>query len=192
MLERICDHRDTDGLLDPRPAAVELLNVLRPTVAVGWYLAFAGHALHRWPQHREPLREGDDAYATAFAQEVRRFYPFTPFLAGYAAGHLSWRGEDLPAGRLLVLDVYGQDHDQELWGDPYTFRPQRFLEHEPDRDEFIPQGGGDPRTTHRCPGEGVTVAQRLRHRRRARTGSRRMVGVRDQKYWHHLMIAPRA
>lgn len=58
---------------------------------------------------------------------------------------------------LLLLDVYGQNHDAGLWGDPYAFRPDRFLEHPAERDELIPQGGGDPRTGHRCPGEGVAL-----------------------------------
>nr|BFE78331.1 hypothetical protein GCM10020093_009320 [Planobispora longispora] len=31
-----------------------------------------------------PLREGDDAFAEAFTHEVRRFYPFAPFLGGRA------------------------------------------------------------------------------------------------------------
>ncbi|WP_236244743.1 cytochrome P450 [Streptomyces sp. CC210A] len=158
VLDRFGRHRDGDGrLLDPRTAAVELLNVLRPTVAVSWYVAFAAHALHRWPEHRGRLRAGDDGDATAFAHEVRRFYPFTPFLAGRAARDLSWRGEELPAGGLLILDVYGQDHDDELWGDPYAFRPQRFAGRRPGRDELIPQGGGDPVAGHRCPGEDLTV-----------------------------------
>jgi fatty-acid peroxygenase len=57
----------------------------------------------------------------------------------------------------VVLDVYGQNHDETLWGDPYAFRPRRFLERAVGRDELIPQGGGDPATGHRCPGEGLTV-----------------------------------
>lgn len=155
---RAAAHRDADGgLLTPHTAAVELLNVVRPTVAVSWFVAFAAHALHRWPGHRERLRDGDPAYATAFAHEVRRFYPFAPFLGGRAARDLTWRGHAVPAGGTVLLDVFGQNHDEDLWGDPYAFRPQRFLERPPERDELIPQGGSDPRTGHRCPGEGVTV-----------------------------------
>ncbi|MFF8595086.1 cytochrome P450 [Streptomyces sp. NPDC015220] len=158
MLERIAGHRDAAGEpLDARTAAVELLNVLRPTAAVGWFVAFAAHALLRWPGLRDRLRAGDAAYATAFAQEVRRFYPFAPFLGGLAARDLSWRGRSVPAGAMVLLDVHGQNHDAELWGDPYAFRPQRFLERPAERDELIPQGGGDPSTGHRCPGEGVTL-----------------------------------
>ncbi|MFD5313308.1 cytochrome P450 [Streptomyces ardesiacus] len=158
FLERVARHRDAErGPLDPRTAAVELLNVLRPTVAVSWFVAFAAHALHRWPAHRERLRAGDDAFATAFAHEVRRFYPFAPFLGGRTVTELTWHGESVPAGGILLLDVYGQNHDEELWGDPYTFRPQRFLDRPPGPDELIPQGGGDPAAGHRCPGERVTV-----------------------------------
>ncbi len=97
------------------------------------------------------------AFGTAFAHEVRRFYPFVPFLGGLAARDLFWRGAWVPEGGLVVLDVYGQNHDETLWGDPYTFRPGRFLERAVGRDELIPQGGGDPATGHRCPGEGLTV-----------------------------------
>ncbi|GAA2079089.1 fatty-acid peroxygenase [Streptomyces albiaxialis] len=159
FLDRAVRHREADGRpLDARTAAVELLNVLRPTVAVRWLVAFAAHALHRRPEHRERLEAEDPAFATAYAHEVRRFYPFVPFLGGVAATDLTWHGERVPAGGLVLLDVYGQNHDEELWGDPYTFRPARFLERPPARDELIPQGGGDPRTGHRCPGEDLATA----------------------------------
>ncbi|MEW5354107.1 cytochrome P450 [Streptomyces sp. 16-176A] len=158
MLERVATHREASGEpLSPGLAAVELLNVVRPTVAVSWFVAFAAHALHRRPGVRDRLREGDPVYATAFAHEVRRFYPFAPFLGGLAARDLSWRGRSVPEGGMVLLDVYGQNHDPALWGDPYAFRPQRFVEHPAERDELIPQGGGDPRTGHRCPGEGVVL-----------------------------------
>jgi fatty-acid peroxygenase len=59
---------------------------------------------------------------------------------------------------MVLLDLYGQNHDPDLWPDPYRFDPGRFLDREPAPDELIPQGGGDARTGHRCPGEDVTVA----------------------------------
>ncbi|MFI0240237.1 cytochrome P450 [Streptomyces sp. NPDC016845] len=189
VLDRVCRHRDTSGdtsgdmsgetagdsaagdVLAPRVAAVELLNVIRPTVALSWFVAFAAHALHRRPENRERLasglRSGDTAFATAFAHEVRRFYPFAPFLGGQAVTDLTWQGRTVPAGGLVLLDVYGQNHDERLYKDPYAFRPGRFLDHPPARDELIPQGGADARTGHRCPGEAMTVgiletlAQRL-------------------------------
>jgi fatty-acid peroxygenase len=158
-LEVVARYTDAGGeLLEPKRAAVELLNVIRPAVAVSWFVAFSGHALHRWPEHRARLRDGDMAYAVAFAHEVRRFYPFAPFVGGRAVKDLTWHDEHIPAGSVVLLDIFGQDHDAALWPEPYRFRPQRFLHHEPDPDELIPQGGGDARTGHRCPGEDVTVA----------------------------------
>ncbi|MDT7804852.1 MAG: fatty-acid peroxygenase [Actinomycetota bacterium] len=158
-LDIVAHHREPGGeQLDPHLAAVELLNVIRPTVAVCWFVSYAGHALHRWPEHRDRLRSGDHAYARAFAHELRRFYPFAPFIGGRAVRKLTWRGETIPKYAMVLLDLWGQNHDAGLWGDPYTFRPDRFLNHEIGAFELVPQGGGDPHTNHRCPGEPFTVA----------------------------------
>jgi fatty-acid peroxygenase len=152
-------HRDAEGeQLEPRVAAVELLNVVSPTTAVAWFLTFAAHALVRWPQHRQRLAGGDAPFAEAFAHEVRRFYPFAPFVGGRAPREIEWDGERIPENAMVLLDLYGQDHDPELWGDPYAFRPDRFLGHDIGEFELVPQGGGDPRTCHRCPGEELTLA----------------------------------
>jgi fatty-acid peroxygenase len=158
-LDVVVRHRDADGrLLDPHTAAVELLNVIRPTVAVCWFVAYAGHALHHRPDVRERLAEDDPAYAVAFAHELRRFYPFAPFIGGRAVTDLEWQGEPIPAGTLVLLDLFGQNHDPALWHDPYAFDPRRFLERPPGRDALVPQGGGDRAAGHRCPGEDITVA----------------------------------
>ncbi|THA39724.1 cytochrome P450 [Streptomyces sp. A1547] len=158
--ETVTWHRDADGrLLDPHTAAVELLNIIRPTVAIAWFAAFAAHALHRWPAHRELLRKDTEGqYARAFAHEVRRFYPFAPFVGGLAATDLTWQGEAIAKDTLVLLDLYGHNHDPERWDAPYRFDPQRFAVREPGADELIPQGGGDPARGHRCPGEDITVA----------------------------------
>lgn len=150
-----------DAGLPPRIAAVETLNVIRPTTAVTWFVAFAAHALDRWPQYRGRLLDSApevDAFTAAFVHEVRRFYPFAPFLGGRAVRDLTFQGTDIPQGSLVLLDVYGQNHDPALFPDPYAFRPERFLDRPIDAFELIPQGGGDPRTGHRCPGEQLTVA----------------------------------
>jgi fatty-acid peroxygenase len=58
----------------------------------------------------------------------------------------------------VLLDVYGQNHDPALWERPYEFRPDRFIGRQIGEFDLIPQGGGDPRTGHRCPGERITIA----------------------------------
>jgi len=153
------------GDLDLRVAAVELLNLLRPTVAVAWPGTFAALALSEHPQWRTLLRDGaegaDDRRLherrVAFGHEVRRLCPFVPALAGRVrrAGEID--GVPLRPGDRVVLDVVGTDRDPSLWADPEEFRPERFADVEPDPFGFVPQGGGDPRRGHRCPGEPLTV-----------------------------------
>lgn len=155
----VARHTDADGeQLDPHVAAVELLNIIRPITAVAWFMAFSGHALIRWPQYRERLASGDPAFAEAWAHEVRRYYPFAPFIGGRAPWETEYDGERIPQNSMVLLDLYGQNHDAELWPEPYEFRPERFLGREIGAFELVPQGGGDPRTSHRCPGEQLTVS----------------------------------
>ena len=91
-LAAVAAHRDLDGhLLDERTAAVELLNLLRPTVAVARFIVFAALELHRHPAWRERLREAPGA-CEAFAQEVRRLYAFFPFMAARVRRDFTWRG----------------------------------------------------------------------------------------------------
>jgi fatty-acid peroxygenase len=156
-------HRDLDGkLLGPRVAAVELLNVIRPTVAISWYIAFAALALHQHPAARERLAreasgESAGSYADLFMQEVRRFYPFTPFLGAMVRSPFAWRGHHFKVGTLVLLDVHGTNHDPVLWEAPELFRPERFESWSGSPFDFIPQGGGDRATGHRCPGEWITM-----------------------------------
>ncbi|ADD44956.1 cytochrome P450 [Stackebrandtia nassauensis] len=166
-LHVIAHHRDGDGhLLDTRTAAEELINVLRPTVAVSWFVCFAAHASHTHPQWRHRLASSDDDTVRAFVDEVRRFYPFAPLLAAKARRDFSWRGHEFPSGRWVILDLYGTDHDPDRWRDPDAFDPHRFLESPPDAYDFVPHGGGDSQTGHRCPGEDLTAVLLTRTVRR--------------------------
>lgn len=152
-------HRDGDDLLlPPRIAAVELLNLLRPTVAVSVFLVAVAHALHLYPQLQARLEQGERAFAEAFVQEVRRWYPFFPVVAAVVRRDFEWEGYAFPAGRRAMLDLYGTDHDPRTWRDPEVFRPERFITRQPTLFDFIPQGGGEAASNHRCPGEGITVA----------------------------------
>jgi len=154
----IARHRDLDGrLLDISTAAVELINVLRPTVAVARYITFGALALHDHPECRERLQAGDDEYLEFFAQEVRGHYPFFPVVAGRVLQEFEWRGRRFAQGEWVILDLYGTNHDPRSWQDPHRFRPERFQHWDGSAYNFIPQGGGDHFAEHRCAGEWITV-----------------------------------
>jgi fatty-acid peroxygenase len=151
-------HRELNGeLLDRKVAAVELINLLRPVVAVALYVTFVALALHEHPESRQKIRAGEDEYAELFVQEVRRFYPFFPFVAAIAKTEFNWRGYSFPGGRWVILDLYGTDHDPEKWEKPEEFQPERFRRRKENPYDFIPQGGGDHYRHHRCAGEWVTI-----------------------------------
>lgn len=72
----VAHHRDLDGKpLDSRIAAVELLNLLRPTVAVAYFITYAALELLAHPHWCERLR-AEDELLEPFAQEVRRLHAF--------------------------------------------------------------------------------------------------------------------
>lgn len=154
------DHRELDGTLLPAgPAAVEMINVLRGTVAVARFVVFGAVALHEHPEWREALAAGDDTDLEAFAQEVRRYYPFFPAVPGRASSTFEWRGHRFAEGDRVVLDLYGTCHDPRLWQDPDSFRPERFRGWRWEEHPYtlIAQGAGRHDEGHRCPGEWGTV-----------------------------------
>jgi len=138
-------------------AAVELLNILRPTVAVAYFGAFAAHALDGCPQWRDRLAQGDPDDLRAFGHEVRRCYPFVPLLTGRLLRDYTWHGRRFKRRDFMVLDVIGTDQDPARWSDPTSFDPDRFVGREPNAYEYVPHGGGDPSHGHRCPGEPLAV-----------------------------------
>lgn len=154
----IAGHRDPDGaLLRPPVAAVELLNVLRPAVAVAVFVTFAAVALHQYPAARRGLQADAHGYLDLFVQEVRRFYPFFPAVAARVRRDFEWRGYRFPARRRVLLDLYGTNHDGRVWENPDAFLPERFMRWDEGPYNFIPQGGGDHYLGHRCAGEWGTL-----------------------------------
>jgi fatty-acid peroxygenase len=151
---KIAHFRHSNGeRLSLQIAAVELLNLIRPTVAIAWWVSFAALALHEHPDYAQRLRQ-DSAFSEPFAQEVRRIYPFAPYLGAKTRLAFKWNGIAFRQDQLVLLDVYGALHDPRLWEAPESFRPERFMDRELGRFDFIPNGGGDM-MGHRCAGEQV-------------------------------------
>ncbi len=157
-LYEIAFYRKVNGSkLDKHMAAVELINVLRPIVAIATFITFTNLALYEHPKYKTKLQVGDKNFLEMFVQEVRRYYPFGPFVGARVKKNFSWNKFKFEKGMLVLLDMYGTNHDPRLWDDPYEFQPERFKEWKGSLFDFIPQGGGAPAQGHRCPGEGITI-----------------------------------
>lgn len=151
-------HKELDGSqMYTQMAAIELINVLRPIVAISTFITFAALALYEHPECKEKLRSGDNNYLEMFVQEVRRYYPFGPFIGARVRKDFILNEYEFKKEMLVILDMYGTNHDSRIWEKPDEFNPERFKEWKGSLFDFIPQGGGDPSKTHRCPGEGITI-----------------------------------
>lgn len=150
--------RDIDGReLDRRVAAVEILNVVRPMLAVSYFVVYMAMALHRYPEWAQRIR-ADDHDAELFVQEVRRYFPFVPFLGARVRSSFEWEGHRFDRGTLVLLDVYGAHRDSRVFPAADRFDPDRFRTWDDTGYELIPQGGGEHERDHRCAGEWITIA----------------------------------
>lgn len=153
----ISTFQDHNGhLLDEKSAAVELINILRPTVANARYMVFAAMALHTHPDWRAKLHNSEDDL-DLFVDEVRRYYPFIPLIGGRVLTEFRWRNHTFRKKDWVLFDLYGTNHDPRIWADPQVFRPDRFRERKVGPYDLVSHGAGDRRVTHRCPGEWITV-----------------------------------
>ncbi|MBS4201668.1 cytochrome P450 [Bacillus sp. FJAT-49732] len=151
-------HRDLAGnLLDTEVVAVEVVNIIRPIIAISIFINFTALAIHQYPDKKAKIQSSDEKYTEMFVQEVRRFYPFFPFIAAKVKKDFIWKGYKFDVDTLTLLDLYGTNHDPTLWDNPGLFNPERFSKWKGGPFSFIPQGGGDYLTGHRCAGEWITV-----------------------------------
>lgn len=111
-------------------------------------LAWVFAILPRQPRIMKRLQEeidsgdGDD-YMTATINEVMRTRPVLP----NAEPRLTMRPFEVggwlyPEGVALICNAYLLHHDPDVYDDPYSFRPERFLEEPPGTYTFLPFGGG--------------------------------------------------
>lgn len=150
-------HKDLEGEpLDARMAAIEVLNVIRPLVAISKFLTFGAVALEEYPETRTRVSL-DDEYLFMFSQEIRRFYPFVPFLGARVDHEFTWQQYHFKKDQLVMIDIYGINHDPRIWENPDEFRPDRFIDWDGGLFDLIPQGGGGYYKGHRCPGEWPTI-----------------------------------
>ena len=158
---------DEDGvLLNAKTAGIELQNLTRPTVAVSRFAAFAAAALVENQPWIERIRTAsgreliDVPEAIAFAQEVRRTKPFVPMLPAIATQDTEVSGCPIHKGQRILIDILNTNTGPKSWQAAGTFDPERFM----DVDDyeaittFLPQGGMDVHTGHRCPGEKIAIA----------------------------------
>jgi cytochrome P450 len=128
-----------------RDELMTLLVAGHETTASG--LAWAVERLAREPaivdRIAAEIERGEDTYLTATIQETLRSRPVIPNAAPrLVVEPVEIGGWSYPTGVCLVANAYLIHHDRKIYPDPYTFRPERFLESAPGTYTWIPFGGG--------------------------------------------------
>jgi cytochrome P450 len=118
------------------------------------------HCLDRLLDELAPL--GPDAdpvawarlpYLDAVVKETLRLWPRATEVYRLLAQPMSLGGYELPAGTNIAASPAILHYDPDLYPDPDSFRPERFLERRFAPHEYIPFGGGE----RLCPGSHLST-----------------------------------
>jgi len=105
---------------------------------------------------RDAVRGGEgDAYVEATIHEGMRVRPVIPMVGRVPT--MDWQlGEHvIPAGTPISMAIALIHHREDLYPQPFAFRPERFLGVKPGTYTWIPFGGG----TRRCLGAALAMAE---------------------------------
>jgi cytochrome P450 len=126
-------------------------------------LAWAWERLLRAPVAHtrllEAVRAGGDAEEPAWVEaainEAMRSRPVVPMTGRRIAVPWQFGPYGVPAGRPVAISILLLHHREDVYPDPFSFRPERWLGRKPGTYEWIPFGGG----TRRCLGAALAMAE---------------------------------
>jgi cytochrome P450 len=163
ILSLLLSARTEDGkLLSDRELRDELLTlVLAGFETTANSLAWTWERLVRTPVAYERLRtavrrdEQAEEHVEATIVEGMRSRPVIPIIGRRVT--VPWRfGEYvLPAGTAMSISILLVHHREDVYPDPFAFRPERWLDQKPGTYEWLPFGGG----TRRCLGAALAMAE---------------------------------
>jgi cytochrome P450 len=91
---------------------------------------------------REEALAGEHAYLDAVVQESQRTRPVLTFAMRTLKAPLEVAGHEVPAGATVGTSVVLMHSREDLFPEPYAFRPERFVGAKPETYSWIPFGGG--------------------------------------------------
>ena len=99
--------------------------------------------------------DGDDGYIDAVIKEGMRLRPVFPMTGRLAAEPFDLPGLTIPAGTMVIPYITLVHRRADLYPDPLTFRPERFLGTRAGTFTWIPFGGG----ARRCIGANFALIE---------------------------------
>jgi cytochrome P450 family 135 len=110
-------------------------------------LAWAFERLLRHPEKFARLREevlagDDDAYTEAVVKETLRLAPAVPLVMRKLVEPMELGGYTIPAGTTVAPCIHLVHHREDIYPQPFSFMPERFLDYTPANYTWIPFGSG--------------------------------------------------
>jgi cytochrome P450 len=152
-------HEDGSPMSDVelRDELVTLLVAGHETTATA--LSWAVERLARDPERLGRLRDevaaGEDAYLDAVVKETLRLRPVLPIVVRRLTEAVEIGGHLLPAGTKVAPCIYLLHRREDVYDDPHSFRPERFLDQPAGTYTWIPFGGG----VRRCLGASFALLE---------------------------------
>jgi cytochrome P450 len=162
LLLRTCDEEGEP--LGDRELRDELLTlVLAGHETTANQLAWAWERLLRTPDAHARLLDavrggGEEEAASAVEAtilEAMRARPVVPITGRRLAVPWRFGPYAVAAGRPVAISILLLHHREDVYPDPFSFRPERWLDRKPGTYEWIPFGGG----TRRCLGAALAMAE---------------------------------
>ncbi|GAA0148149.1 oxygenase [Lithospermum erythrorhizon] len=146
--EKLSEHTISVFLLDMFLAGAET-----ETTTIEWALATSS---------RFDENDIDNVpFLQAIVKETIRMHPPGPLIPRKASKDTSFMGYDIPTSTNVMINVWAIAKDPEYWSDPFSFKPERFLDSNVDYKgqyfNFIPFGSGSRISP------GLPLAHRLVH-----------------------------
>jgi cytochrome P450 len=150
VLAMLLAARHEDGSqMTPQELRDELMTALvagHETTAsqLAWTFAELSHEPAIERRVADEVIAGDgDAYLSATINEVMRRRPVLPNAEPRLVKQPVAIGPvEYPPGVVLIANAYLVHHDAAIYPDPYSLRPERFLDKQPGTYTFLPFGGG--------------------------------------------------
>lgn len=130
-------------------------------VGISWAiyeLARNPHVMEKLRAELDPLGPDFDPemavslpYLDAVCKEAIRLHPVLSECARVAIEPMEVLGHHIAASQACIISITGIHHDPNLYPEPDTYRPERFLERKYGIFEYLPFGGGH----RRCLGAGL-------------------------------------
>jgi cytochrome P450 len=164
VLSLLLDTRDEDGQpLSDRHVRDELMSlVLAGHETTANSLAWTFERLVRSPaaydRLREIVRSDDEAagdYVEATVYEGMRVRPVIPIVVRKVKRPWQLGEYVVPAQTPVAMSINALHHREDVYPDPFAFRPERFVDSKPGTYTWIPFGGG----VRRCLGAALAMAE---------------------------------